>query len=1021
VTVVADRFELGEPLGSGGAGDVYKAIDRRSGEIVAIKIANDELPLEESAFRFEREAAALSVLESPHVVRIVAAGRQPDGRAYLVMELLAGRDLSAELREDGPLAFVDLVRWYQHAARALDLAHGVGIVHRDLKPSNLFLAEKDGTRTVKILDFGLVKDLEFKPDDAWVGTPLYMAPEQVRGHATRVGPATDIWALGMVSIMLLTGESYWRTATIDETLAEIDGAPLYAPSTRWSFLPRAFDAWFLRSCQRVAERRFPTVVEQVNALGAALGVGRRTDGPLVPTMPSTTTVSPLMPPPAMMTASRGAPNGLVGRQVEHRALEAQLGLPGRLITITGPPGAGKSRLARAVSDTLGEELPGGAWFVPLGALREASAIPDAIAGAIGLKVDGTSSVMAQVADALADRQPLIVLDCMENLLDGRDTIQELRRACPTVSWLITSRVPLALDGEERFALEHLDVPPRGQPVTLEEAQGYSAIQLFCERAKEARPGFELDTSNVADVVEICRRLGGLPLAIELAAARVRWLTPAEIAGRLGSAPIADAVEWSYGLLEPPVAALLRYLAALPGGVTPEGARAVAAPLLEEDVDLDAGIDRLVSASLVERTVSDPPRLIMLDSVRQWCRGRSEAIGEARELWQRAIEYLDKLVARADEGMSGEGIETWLALLEDEQDNLRAALTAAIREDPEMALRLTGRLARFWYLRGHYEEGGVWIEVALAAAGDGRTPVRRRALQAAGHLAFLRCDYDLAEERLDEAKSVADALGDGAGVAAADQLLGSLARERADYTLARRRHEQSLAYWRSIGDRREAARSQSYLAFLSWISSTPEPAADAWLADAEAALAASADVEGEIWARLSRGAIAHYRGDDAGARVALSKAFAGSVAARFQEGVAWSLNLMALGSLRRREPTQARSQLRASLRVHRRIGDLWRCASVLETLAVMAAAEDVERAAILFGGADRLRVRIGAPVPRCERALVEEGRKKVAAELGAGAEGRFAWGRALTLDDVVALAVEGWGTALPMLADGTIDE
>jgi hypothetical protein len=241
------------------------------------------------------------------------------------------------------------------------------------------------------------------------------------------------------------------------------------------------------------------------------------------------------------------------------------------------------------------------------------------------------------------------------------------------------------------------------------------------------------------------------------------------------------------------------------------------------------------------------------------------------------------------------------------------------------------------------------------------------------------------------------------------MLGSLARERGEYALARRRHDQSLAYWRRAGDHREAARSVVYLAFVAWISGEGgvNPAE---IEQAEKTLAELGDVEGEVWAQLNRGAIAHFRGDDAGARAALSKAFAGSVAARFQEGVAWALNLKGLASFRRGEPTQARSQLRASLRVHRKLGDLWRCASVLEALAAMAALDDVERAAILFGAAERLRSRVGAPVPRCERPLVEEHRTKVVTALGDRAEGKLAWGRALALDDTVALAVEGWGGA-----------
>src|SRR5262245_34113865 len=202
----------------------------------------------EARLRFEREAAALAVLASPHVVELVAEGEAEDGRPYLVLELLRGHTFHQRLEETGAIAPPDLVRWLGQAAAAVDLAHGMGIVHRDLKPSNLFLHESEGVAPVlKVLDFGLVTDVRdagTHDPGVVVGTPLYMAPEQARGQAVRIGPATDVWAMGMLAVKLLTGEDYWRSTAVTDIIADVEGAPLYPPSTRWNWIPRKFDSWF---------------------------------------------------------------------------------------------------------------------------------------------------------------------------------------------------------------------------------------------------------------------------------------------------------------------------------------------------------------------------------------------------------------------------------------------------------------------------------------------------------------------------------------------------------------------------------------------------------------------------------------------------------------------------------------------------------------------------------------------------------------------------------------------------------
>ncbi len=1020
VDLVAGRFELAEPIGAGTAADVYTAIDLVTGEHVAVKLAADRIEPEVARWRFEREAAALAVLASPHVVRLIAAGTtRHEQRPFLVLERLRGRTLDDE-RLDGPIPPANVATWLGQAAAALELAHGLGIVHRDLKPANLFLHEVGDARILKVLDFGLVKDASdaARPDGV-VGTPLYMAPEQVRGQASRIGPASDIWAVAMVAITLLTGETYWTGDGALEVIAQIDGSPVTPPSMRWPWLPPAFDAWFARSTARVAERRYKSVAAQATALARALaGVvgdgtgagrhGRPRRGTLAdaPTLARTPTPS-LIPTGVRLTAT--GPRPLVGRDVERTAIASRLAA-GALVTVTGPSGVGKSRLAAAIAAATGDRLADGAWVVPLGAIHDGAMLPEAIGHALGLQPDTTRGALDQVATALAPREALIVLDGAEHLrdADAATAIDSLRARCPRASWLVTSRVPLGLPDEQRIVLDPLDAP--AADVSPDEAWRYAAVELFVERARGVDPTFSLDDRNVHDVVAICRLVEGLPLGLELAAAQVRAKNLAEIRARIelsrgGDDPLRGAVAWAYGLLRPDHQALLRHLAVLPAGMTFPDLRARLGHVTD---DVAGAVMRLLESGLASWSGDDPPRLTMLDSVRELCRRASEDLREDAAVWEVALDHLERLCARAEAGLRGAEQDRWLGVLDAEHDNLRAAIGRALLVDPDAALHLAGRLTWYWYLRGHYEEGSTLLEAALDRAPAGASPHRLAALHGAGRLALLGCSYDRAAELLAEARAMAAALGDVRGEAEAAQLSGSVARERGAYDDAWRLHRRALALWLQLGDPREAARARNYLAFLAWLAAPdgrpdePVPSLD----ETEAALTALGDLEGKVWAQLNRAALALYGGDVAGADTALQRAFADAVTAGYQEGIAYALDLGGRAAARRGDLLTARARLHASLRVHRRLGDLWRCASVLDALAaVMVDDERPARGAVYLGAADAIRRRLGTPVPACEQPLRDEAERRGVAAIGdAYAVGRER-GRRTPLDEIVAMAAE----------------
>jgi predicted ATPase len=1017
-TLLANRFELGEWIGEGSLSVVHEAIDRATGRRVAIKLAtNRSMDGYEAARRsFEREAAALSVISSAHVVELISAGTATGGRPFLVLERLTGKNLQDMVSAGGPLSAGRVARVVAEAAAALELAHGVGIVHRDLKPANLFLHDRgDGQPIVKVLDFGMVVDTAGPTDrmrDAFGGTPFYMAPEQVRGQLSRIGAATDIWAVAFVTLTLLTGEIYWTASSANDVMREIEASALDRPSLRWTWLPEAFDQWFLRSTRRVPERRFRSIATQATQLAEALrGVRAPDRAASVSSLVAANTMAAARTPTPSIIRLSGHRMPVIGRQLDHREVD-QLLAPGSVVTLTGTAGIGKTRLAQAVCDGAGDRFIDGAWFVPLTTGEGDQPVESAIAAALGLEPDATRSIGEHVVTSLAPRRVLIVLDGAEHVTGCAEVIDRLRRRCPAVGWLVTSRLPLGLADERCHGVEPLEVP-RTTALTAGEAETFSAVELFVRSAREGRPSWELDDANVADVVAICRAVEGFPLGIELAAARIQASTPAQIRAALeddapastGAQPssVRHAVAWSYGLLAPDQQRMLRHLAVLPAGLTFDQVKRRLAHLSDDPM---YAVLRLVQTHLVAWTSDPPRRLVMLDTVRELCRDLSHEAGEDAALWRVAREHAEAIAAEG--ATSAVAPETWLALVDAEHDNLRSVLAHLLVAAPADAMRLAGQLAYYWYLRGEYLEGTRWLEASIE-----RSPVTAgeslaRALHGAGRLALLTCRYERAAELLERARTIARSADDDRGEANADQLLGSVARERGDYARAHAYHRRSLELWNRIGDRREAARARNYLVFAAWLGAPlgdPGDEQRAWWEGAgEAELDLLGDPEASVWFLLNRGAILHYANDPAAARVALGHAFAEAISARFHEGIAWALDLLGKTAFDRGEHLQARAQLAASLRVHRRLGDRWRCASVLEALAAVAvASERPARGAVYLGAAAAIRDQIETPVPACERALLARTERRGVELIGEAFHAGRERGRRAPLDQTVELA------------------
>jgi predicted ATPase/DNA-binding XRE family transcriptional regulator len=660
---------------------------------------------------------------------------------------------------------------------------------------------------------------------------------------------------------------------------------------------------------------------------------------------------------------------LVGR--DHEAVSVlRLLLRGevRLLTLTGPGGVGKTRLALEVAARSRGAFADGVAFVPLAHLEDPDLVPSALAEAIGIKEVAGRTLRETLEQHLRGKQMLLLIDNFEHLLGAAPLVAELVGTCPELTVLVSSRAPLRLGGEHQFSVPPLPLPEEACPVSAGALERSAAVELFRQRAQAVSPDFELTDANSATVTQICRRLDGLPLAIELAAARIKLFPPRALLDRLdrglhllgGGArdlperqqTLRNAIAWSYDLLDVREQALFCRLAVFAGGCSPEAAEAVCgcAPDGTEEGDGLEGLAALVDGSLLvsgsetsaERGVEEP-RFTMLQTIREYAAERLRSSGEAEETQRKHAMYYLALAEAAQPETSGrlDGVEWWSKLLrrlEGEHDNLRAALGWAIQNrEAETGARLAVALWRLWIESTHLSEGRRWTEAVLALdASESRTgeaphglPARTRAylLQIAGILAMAQGDHDRAGALHEEAMVVYRDLGHKKGVGASLRELGFVAYERGDYERAVRLHERSLALAREFGTTFSIARSLRALA-------------DAVRGQGDLGRATALLEEGLA---LSRG---------------LENAW----------GIVRALASLASVTCESGEYTRANRLYEESLDLGRRVGFKHTILPCLEGLARVAAAQGrMERTARLSGAAAALREEAGWPLPPAKRA------------------------------------------------------
>jgi len=665
------------------------------------------------------------------------------------------------------------------------------------------------------------------------------------------------------------------------------------------------------------------------------------------------------------------PAALIGRTAELADLtDLLVDQRARLVTLIGPGGTGKTRLALAVADAVAGSFADGVAFVDLTGLPRGAADPVWMetARALGLADDSDHDAFDAVLRHLAQRRLLMLLDNLEHVLDAAAGVSRLLDSCPEVSVLATSREPLRLRWERTYA-----VPP---------LVGLPAVTLFDERARAVEPSFALDDQTVPIVTELCERLDGLPLAIELAAARSRVLSPRAILSRLErrlsllTSKAADRPErhqtlratiaWSYELLDVFDQQLFRSISVFAGSFTPEAVAAVLGQA--EPIDALVGLSHMAERSLlrVEGEVSGEPRFSMLETLREFALERLHEAGEYAAVARRHAVYFLGLVEGAEVDSPGQGDSRWLGQLEDEYDNLRTALRWSLSDAdptaPEIALRLSGGLWRFWWVRGYVGEGTRWLRDALARAGSSPSITRASALHAAGKLARERGDLDEAEALCRESLAIFRDHDDVPSVALVLNSLANVVGDRGDYPGATQLYEQSLALRRQQDDR-----------------------------------------SGIALALHNLSAIARVAGDLERARALGAEGWATFRAAGDQWGIAISMVNTARIALLSGDAHVAQDLSGQSLRLRQELGDrqgLIRCLEIVAEVAI--ATGRLQRAARLLGAIEALRVEMGLGLPLDERAAHDRQLAEVRGRLPEP-QMSAAWSAGREMDTVRAIA------------------
>ena len=669
---------------------------------------------------------------------------------------------------------------------------------------------------------------------------------------------------------------------------------------------------------------------------------------------------------------------LVGRDREMReASELLLKRDTRLLSLTGAGGAGKTRLAIAVASAIAPKFAGGVQFVGLASIIRPELVATAIAQALDLQQAPNRTIAELIRERLRDSDPfLLVLDNFEQVLAAATLVADVLAACPSVKVMVTSRACLHIYGEQEFPV-----------APLEES---SAVQLFVQRASAVRPNFAETPENTPAIRDICLRLDGLPLAIELAAARTRLLSPSAILDRLQSRlqlltggaldlperqqTLRNTIEWSHELLSEGEQALFRRFAVFRGGGTLEAAEAVCNTHRELGIDLFDTLSSLVDKNLIQRV--DPPeaesRFTMLETIREYALEQLAASGEESATRRAHAAYCLVLAEEGNPELTLPERSTWLRRCDLEIDNYRAALDWLLQtHEVEWTLRLSMALFRFWDMREHLSEGRTRLESILELTGTHHHKERAKICTFLGALSTAQGDSATAERFLQQSLSLYESQEDQGGIAASLNALGVCARDRGDYECARDNFEKSLAYWRALSDSMSTARTLHNLANVLKVQGNYAQA-QLLLEEAIINFTERGDRSAAAWSINQEGDVAREQGDLAAAQEFYERAL--KAFREIDEPWGAARSLADLGSIycEQRNFEAAETAYRGALEISSELGHRRGVARVLEGTACLAATQGQgKRALTLAGAAAHLRRVIGVPLQQAERSKIDQ--------------------------------------------------
>jgi predicted ATPase/serine/threonine protein kinase len=978
-------YEILQRLGAGGMGEVYRAKDTRLGREVAIKILLlDRCSQPEALSRFEQEARSACALNHPNIVTIYELGHV-NGTHYIAMELVDGETVRA-LLASGPIPFRKSVAIAAQIADALAKAHEIGIIHRDLKPENLMVS---GDGTAKVLDFGLAKLHKLdhaRSSDATttitehgtvMGTVGYMSPEQATGG--EVDFRSDQFSFGSVLYEMVTGFPAFQKKTHAETMAAILRDEPEHLGARMLQAPAPF-IWIVERClAKDPKQRYDSTRDLARDLAAVRD--RLADAPARESEPR----------PNKLPVQRTA---FIGREHEAAGLRQLLSrVDVQLVTLTGPGGIGKTRLALQVAGEIADQFPGGVCFVALSAIGERGLIASTIAQAVGVRETGNASPQESLIEYVGGlRQPmLLLLDNFEHLISAAPFVAQLLTTGPKLKVVVTSQAPLHVYGEHEFPVPPLALPDPKSIPPLEVLSRLPAIALFVARAQAVTHEFALTKENAPAVAAICSRLDGLPLAIELAAARIKLLSPSAMLTRLESRlnmltggardlptrqqTLRNTVDWSYGLLNGTEQTLFRRLSVFTGGCTLEGVEAVCDTKGDLGLDVLDGMASMLDKSLAQQVeqVDNETRFFMLSTIREYA---LERLVDSEDEFATRRAHAAYYLVLAEEGAEDMAAHPeWLDRFEVEHDNFRLAIDYLIKTgDADWGLRIGAALFRFWETREHLTEGRDAIVRVLALKGAAARPkLRARLLFAAAVLAGEQGDYGSAQKMFEDSLATCVELNDNRGVAVALNALAVITRDRGEIDAASLLFERCVAIWKDLGDPADIARALSNLASVMKSQGEYERASSLY-DECLTMFRKVGDGAGVAWTLNYQGDVAREKADFVAARSFCEQSLSEFRQLRDSWGIASTLSDLASLSCDQGNNAEARRLYGESIKVFQELGHKRGIARALECLAVSAAAQsNAEQSLHLAGAAAALRQRLGAPLtpaeqPRLEKAL-----------------------------------------------------